>query len=216
MTPIVIIGCGAAKVDLTEGETVPIVDLYTGNLFRSRLAYARIYGGPHYVASGHHGLVRSDTHVHAYELDLRERANAEQRAWYREHVLHTLEREVDRKTPIIALLAGVYAQPFHTARERGWSVEIPAEGLPIGEALRFLKLALRGRPVDVEPTRSDAMTYAAQADAIRAELERDSPADDDEWTITTGALRVLLRRGDPLNDGQEHKLIDDQPRMVRA
>lgn len=192
--PVVVIGCGAAKRDLADGETVPIVDLYTGNLFRSRLAYARIYGGPHYVASGHYGLVRADTQVQVYELDLRDyRASKDQRAWYREHVLHTLERAVPRETPIIALLAGVYAQPFHTARERGWSVEIPAEGLPIGETLRFLKLALRGRPVDVEPTCRYAMTFAAQADAIRAELERDNPDDDDGWDITTGALRELLR-----------------------
>ncbi len=38
------------------------------------------------------------------------------------------------------------------------------------------------------------MAYNREADLILAELERDAPADDEEWTISTGALRALLAR----------------------
>lgn len=187
---VVVIGCGAAKRDLAPGELVPIGELYTGNLFRSRLAYARMFGGPHFVASAHHGLVPVDTLVASYEKDLRLRGG---RAEYTERVLRALEKHVDRSIPIIALVAGPYAAPFRVARARGWSVEIPAEGLPIGETLRFLKLQLRGRPItDVEVLAGS--DFHAEAQLIEEELERDAPDDDEEWTISTGALRALLAR----------------------
>lgn len=193
--PVVVIGCGASKRELLPGERVPIVDLYTGHLFRMRLAYARMFGGPHYVVSGHHGLVDVDTEVVAYDVDLRGyRDQRPDLGEWRQRVGAAIEKRIDPSVPIIALVAGPYAAPFHDARAAGRSVEIPAEGLPIGKMLRFLKMALRGRQPESVDTYDDGKLhdFGADAAAIREQLEREHPADDEEWLITTGALRALL------------------------
>lgn len=193
--PVVVIGCGASKRELLPGERVPIVDLYTGHLYRKRLAYAQMLGGPHFVLSGHHGLVDVDTEVVAYDVDLRgyrdERGDLGQ---WRARVRAAIEKRIAPELRIVALVAGPYALPFRDARAAGRDVEIPAEGLPIGKMLRHLKLALRGREPEPEaPHPAGAVhDFGADAASIREQLEREQPADDEEWLITTGALRALL------------------------
>lgn len=187
--PVVIIGCGARKAELLEGETVPIGELYIGNVYRAREAYARIWGGPHYVVSGHHGLVPVATQVAAYELDLRAQPAAA-RAAFTERVLRQLAKLIPASTPLIVLAAGPYLAWCSRARDLGYSIEAPLEGMEIGASLRWLKRAIAARPA--EAARADARDFAQEAAAIRAELDRDQPLDDEEWTISTGALRALL------------------------
>lgn len=190
MTPIVILGCGASKVDLLPGEVVPIADLYCGNVYRKRHQYAQIFGGPHYILSGHHGLVAVDIPVPTYELDLRTAPGTYRRAWC-ERVLRTLGKLVDPATPIVVLAQGNYLAWCQSAREAGYRIEAPLEGKTMGEGLAWLKRAIGGRAPIVEPN-EDGRDYRGEADAIRAELERDVPADDEEFLIATGALRELL------------------------
>lgn len=187
--PVVIIGCGARKAELLEGETVAIGELYTGNVFRARDAYARIWGGPHFVVSGHHGLVPVSTQVAAYELDLR-REPAPARAAFTERVLSQLVKLVPRATPLIVLAAGPYLSWCTRGRDLGYSIEAPLDGMEIGQSLRWLKRAIAARPA--EAAVAGARCFAAEAAAIRAELEADQPLDHEEWTISTGALRALL------------------------
>lgn len=80
-SPIVILGCGAAKRDLGPDERCPAIDLYVGPLYRSRLAYARARGGPHWIASAAHALVHPQAPTAVYESDLRRKSPAERRAW---------------------------------------------------------------------------------------------------------------------------------------
>lgn len=187
--PVVIIGCGARKAELLEGETVPIGDLYVGHVFRAREAYARIWGGPHYVVSGHYGLVPVGTEVVAYELDLRREAAAARAAWT-ERVLLQLVKAIPSSTPLIVLAAGPYLSWCNRARDLGYSIEAPLEGMEIGASLRWLKRAIAARPAEVAV--ADARDFAQEAAAIRAELDRDQPLDHEEWTISTGALRALI------------------------
>lgn len=195
--PVVVIGCGSAKRDLAPGKQVPIVDLYTGSLYRARLEYARMYGGPRFVASARHGHAPADLWVETYEADLRRLPIAERAAWS-DRVLHTLTVSVPREARIVALVAGPYALPFIATRRRGYDVEIPAHGLPIGSAIRYLRTVASGAAEAPPPAGRGGQTpaprdYESEAERIREELERAAPADDEDWTISTGALRALLR-----------------------
>lgn len=144
--PIIILGCGAAKRDLGPGEQVAIVDLYTGPLYRARLAYARALGGPQWILSGLHGLRRTDYLVGTYEHDLR-KARAQERDGWALRVACDVQRLIGHGAPIVALASGPYLVWIRRlqagARSWGrppWSISVPAEGLPLGEQRRWLAL----------------------------------------------------------------------------
>lgn len=190
--PIVIIGCGKAKRDVPEGERVPIRDLYTGSLYRARLAFAEALGGPDYVLSASYGLAEADRLVRPYEADLRAWSKREREGWTSNVLAMLGARRLDKSRPIVALVAGPYAHWIHTARERGHSVTIPAEGLPLGPSIKWLREAAAALPEYVEP--EPEPDYEREAAEVLAELERDEPDDGEGYELSVGALRALLGR----------------------
>ncbi|MCK6549291.1 hypothetical protein L6R52_25840 [Myxococcota bacterium] len=209
---MVILGCGAAKRDLGPDEQVEIIDLYTGPLYRARLAYARALGGPHWIVSGLHGLCCTDRLVGSYEHDLRRDSKRERNAWA-DRVASDIELHVDRSTPIVALCSGPYLSWRASLHEfaAGWSrpryqVTAPAEGLPLGEQRRWLARETRRLEAEAEreqcaqSTPGSIARIACTDDDLpsfehdAAEVLRDLPswADDEPVEMRVGVLRLLL------------------------
>lgn len=148
---IVVLGCGKAKrrevadvVTLDRGPVpswreFPIVDLYVGNLYTARLAYAKQLGGPHWIVSGFHGIRRPDYVVGPYERDLASMRSDELRAWQGQQEFGALQiaEPGDR---VVVLASAPYAGKWCAALARsGCTVDLPLAGMQIGEQLQWLK-----------------------------------------------------------------------------
>ena len=75
MTPLVIVGCGKNKLD----RPAPAFELYTGDSFRTTLAYARTLAPDHRILllSGRYGLVRGSRVIVPYDQPMRRPSDQE-------------------------------------------------------------------------------------------------------------------------------------------
>lgn len=129
MRTFVIIGCGKTKQP--AGWRGPIVDLYTGPLYLSRLAAARALGGPHFILSAVHHLTPPDRKVEPYNFVISEMSALGRRRWAESVAQSLIRRGASR---VIALASAAYVLPWRTIVEReGVVVETPLAGLGIGE-----------------------------------------------------------------------------------
>lgn len=127
--PIVLIACSKSKVD-TDGELVPVGELYTGDLFLKAKAYAQAIGADWFVLSAKHRVIRPDRRVYAYDDTLAELDIDKRRFWARE-VAHQLRPMKDRH---LIVLAG----KLYCGWTDGFDVERPLAGLAIGKAKQRL------------------------------------------------------------------------------
>jgi len=67
---IAIVGCGSAKQDLDDGETVPAKNLYTSNYFQLKREYAETCCDEWFILSAEHGLIHPDDEIEAYDASL--------------------------------------------------------------------------------------------------------------------------------------------------
>lgn len=74
---LVIVGCGSAKQDLEEDETVPARDLYTSNFAHLKRDYGDAHGGMR-ILSAEHGIVRPDTEIGYYDTHISDLSDREQ------------------------------------------------------------------------------------------------------------------------------------------
>lgn len=138
MNTHVLLGCGKSK--RPRPWKGPIVDLYTGNLYRARLAVARLYGGPHWILSAFHGLRRPEYEAFAYDRTLDDR---DIWRWYSGLVGSVMLYETNPGDRIVVLASRPYWSGWDSElRLEGRLVETPLEGLAMGEQLRWLKAAL--------------------------------------------------------------------------
>lgn len=158
---VVILGCGKAKRRVAS----PAVDLYTGPLYRDRLALARALGGPHAILSAKHGLISPETVIEPYDvtltdwmargpqptdvddeswIDLRQRVHAQLHAMF-----PAFERiTVLASSPYASLLPGCLAGP------QAWRFDRPLAGLGMGaQRVRCRELVVeieRARAAEVD------------------------------------------------------------------
>jgi len=136
----VIVGCSATKRKLAEGEEVAACALYTGDLFRKSLAYARTLAADDriWIASAMYGLVALDTPIDSYDFHLPSR-KAEREAWG-ERVLADLRRLVaaDAQVELVILAGRAYAEPLRWATPGHWTIEEPLGRLFIGSRRAWL------------------------------------------------------------------------------
>ena len=114
-------------------------DLYISDWFVKARAYVEQVGDEWFILSAEYGLVSPETVIALYERTLNTMRIAERRAWGSK-VLRQLQPEltgVDR----VVILAGARYREFLVDAIRGkdLTVEIPLEGMRIGEQLRWLK-----------------------------------------------------------------------------
>ena len=114
-------------------------DLYISTLFKGLRAYAESVADEWYILSAEHGLLRPDQVVEPYEKTLNSASAGERRMWA-ERVQQDLVAILPPGSEIVMLAGQRYREylvPF--LRSRGFTVEIPLEGLPLGKQLQWLK-----------------------------------------------------------------------------
>jgi hypothetical protein len=136
----VIVGCGATKRELAEDEEIAACALYTGDLFRKSLAFARTLAPDTriWIASAFHGLVALDAPVYTYNWRL-PTAKAERERWGG-RVVADLRQLVtsDAAVELIILAGKEYAEPIRNAAPRHWTIDEPLGRRFIGSRRAWL------------------------------------------------------------------------------
>ena len=113
-------------------------DLYTSPWFAkaSELADRRAVGW--FILSAKHGLLEPDRVIEPYDLSLRSTTTTGRRIWA-EGVLRSLLPRLKGSDDVVFLAGIAYRENLVSPiREHGCRVEIPMEGLRIGEQLNWL------------------------------------------------------------------------------
>ena len=132
---IALVSCVAQKLDRPARAR----DLYISTLFRSLRRYAEAHADAWFILSAKYGLVDPNEVIEPYELTFNTMGTQARRAWAA-RVREALTPKLPPGCAVI-LLAGQryreYIEPWLC--DRGHSVSIPLEGLPIGRQLQWLK-----------------------------------------------------------------------------
>lgn len=131
---LVLVSCVASK----RPHRAKAKDLYVSPLFRGMRAVAE-RGAAWRILSAEHGLLDPEREIEPYERTLRHMGRAERRAWADRVLaeLLPLARGFDR---VIVLAGNDYRGHLVPALERaGLRVEVPLEGLGLGEQLSQLQ-----------------------------------------------------------------------------
>lgn len=131
-----LVGCVKAK----QTTASPAEDLYVSTLFTGRRRYVERTCDRWFVLSAKHGLLEPVTLVAPYDETLKTKGRLERRRWS-ESVLEQIDIALGDVTgATFEIHAGAeYRDHGLTAglRARGAVVEVPVEGLRIGEQLAF-------------------------------------------------------------------------------
>ena len=135
---IALVACVAKK----QPTPRPAQDLYCSAWFRKASAYASRVADGWYILSAKHGLVPPDRIIAPYNETLKTMPAAARRAWA-EGVLDDLDA-VLKPSDHLMILAGQDYRTFLVAslQQRGFIVNVPMEGLRIGEQMSWLKRRL--------------------------------------------------------------------------
>lgn len=131
---IALVACVGKKAD----EPQPARELYRSTWFVGARLYAEQTCDRWFILSAKHGLLSPDAMVAPYDETLSKVSKAERSAWAR-GVLAQLALERIAPDATMVVLAGlVYREHLHRALP-GMYVEVPMQGLGIGEQLAWLK-----------------------------------------------------------------------------
>src|SRR5690606_31458617 len=132
---IVLVACVSEK----RNQRSAAKELYTSDWFRKASAYAKCIGDAWFILSARHGLLAPDTEIEPYNETLNTMPVARRRAWAL-RVLSNLEPLLESGDAVV-LLAGMRYRENLVGPLRRWGcrVEVPMEGLRIGEQLSWLK-----------------------------------------------------------------------------
>jgi cytoplasmic iron level regulating protein YaaA (DUF328/UPF0246 family) len=131
---VCLVSCVGAK----QATAAAAKDLYRSDWFTKARSYAEGLGDHWFILSAKHGLVRPHEVIAPYEQTLNTMGVSERRRWAR-----LVERQMDHQMPDagrIVVLAGQRYREFlmEYLRRRADMVEVPMEGLRIGEQLSWL------------------------------------------------------------------------------
>jgi hypothetical protein len=129
---VALVGCGKSK---QEGNHAA-AELYTGQLFRASLAYAKAHADEVYILSAFYGLLELDQVIGNYDRTLAKMGKDERAAWA-SRARQQLAHRFDGLDVVFVGLAG----REYLAAAQGWTLEQPLEGKGIGERLAFFKAA---------------------------------------------------------------------------
>ena len=133
---VALVACVGKKAD----RPMPAGELYASDWFRKASAYATQVSDAWYILSAKYGLVSPDTAIAPYEQTLNKMPVRERRAWAK-RVLRDLAAILRPGDQVVILAGQRYrADLVNPIRQMGCRVQIPMEGLKIGEQLRWLKL----------------------------------------------------------------------------
>jgi cytoplasmic iron level regulating protein YaaA (DUF328/UPF0246 family) len=130
-----LVACSKTKKDVPWDELVPAAELYTGDLFRKSYAWAKRECDRVLILSSLWHVLEPDALIRTYEHYL-PTAGPEWRKIWPQHVLALLEDLVEDGDTIVCLASAPYRGWVPASP---WPVEIPLEGLQLGEQLAWLK-----------------------------------------------------------------------------
>ncbi len=131
-----LVGCVKQKA----ADTRPARNLYTSTLFDGRRAYVERTCDEWWILSAAHGVVHPDQPLAPYDVTLKNAGRAQRRAWTQQ-VLHQLDEHTHPGVgDVIEIHAGAEYRDYGLIdglRDRGCGVEVPTQGLRIGDQLHF-------------------------------------------------------------------------------
>lgn len=134
MNTLYLVSCVSKKKD----KACPARDLYISDWFRKARAYVELTGHPWFILSAEYGLVNPETVIEPYERTLNKMPVRERRAWA-ERVIAQLQGELSGVDRIVILAGARYREFIMEGLSNMVSeVEVPLEGLRIGEQLSWL------------------------------------------------------------------------------
>lgn len=144
---ITLIGCGRKKLaPSSDGVGHAARDLYTGNVFRARRAYAERRSCAWFIVSGLHGLLLPNELVQPYDFTLTDAPWLDRCGWalaVASDLLAQLPERAREDLTVIELHAGAaYVDPLTPVLQAlGFVVQLPVARLGVGEQLAFYKNA---------------------------------------------------------------------------
>lgn len=135
-----LVGCVKEKA----GRPMPARDLYRSTLFIGRRRYVESSCDEWWILSAEHGLVHPADELTPYDVTLKDAGRAERRKWTARVLSSIDERVHPEPGDVFEIHAGAEYRDFGLVdglRARGCLVEIPTDGLRIGDQLRFYKEA---------------------------------------------------------------------------
>jgi hypothetical protein len=135
-----LVGCVKEKAAVPQAAK----DLYVSALFAGRRSYVEQSSGDWWVLSAEHGLVHPDEVLAPYDVTLKDAGRPARRSWSKQLLVMIDERIHPRQGDVFEIHAGAEYREFGLVeglRDRGCVVEVPTEGMRIGEQLRFYKQA---------------------------------------------------------------------------
>jgi cytoplasmic iron level regulating protein YaaA (DUF328/UPF0246 family) len=135
---IALVACVSKKAE----DPQPAADLYQSAWFKKASAYAKQNSSRWYILSAKHGLIPPEQVIHPYDETLNDMKAAHRRSWAN-NVKKQLRSVVEEEDQVIILAGVKYREdliPF--LNKIGCAVEIPMEGLRIGEQMSWLNQKL--------------------------------------------------------------------------
>lgn len=140
MTTVYLVSCVSKKLP----SPAPARDLYTSDWFRKARQYVEATGQPWFILSAEHGLLHPDTVIAPYEKTLNTMRVAARREWSN-RVKNQLASQLPAADRIVVLAGQRYREFLMDYLDSAVpQVDIPLDGLRIGEQLRWLKAHLHG------------------------------------------------------------------------
>lgn len=141
MSSICLISCVKKK----QSQNSPARDLYISSLFTKSRVYAERHANRWYILSAKYGLLEPDRVIAPYDLTLKDMGVREKRRWA-DGVLPALLERTDPRDRLIFLTGKDYHQfLIEPLRDCGDTVQLPMEGLRMGERMHWLDQQLRSR-----------------------------------------------------------------------
>lgn len=135
---IYLVSCASEKQDFTCRAD----ELYTSTLFTKSAAYAKKHADRWFILSAKYGLVFPEQIINPYDVTLRKKGVNEKKLWAG-RVFEELQPYLSAKDTVVFLAGQPYRQYLiDKIREMGCRVEVPMEGLRIGEQLQWLSKQL--------------------------------------------------------------------------
>ena len=132
-------------------STVPAQDLYISEWFTRARRYVECAGGRWFILSSLHGLLTPDQVIAPYEKTLSRTGMAERRLWA-SRVCRQLESKLPQGGHVVVLAGQAYREHLMAFLQARGRVEVPMEGLGLGEQLHWLAAhTMMGAPPVREP-----------------------------------------------------------------
>jgi cytoplasmic iron level regulating protein YaaA (DUF328/UPF0246 family) len=136
---IVLVSCVSEKAATAS----PARDLYTSDWFTKAARYASQVADEWYILSARYGLVHPDQVLEPYNATLKTMGKSARQAWA-EQVFASLKLRLSPGDTVMFLAGQAYREFLLAQVARlGCKVEIPMEGLRIGEQMQWLNRNLK-------------------------------------------------------------------------